>query len=37
MTKFATKLGQSLPNAKCVGWNWSAGIDPERIRSKLNE
>jgi len=37
LTRFGAKLRQSLPNLKCVGWNWNASIDPERIRSKINE
>jgi hypothetical protein len=37
MTKFAAKLGESLPGMKCVGWNWNADVDPERIRAKMNE
>jgi hypothetical protein len=35
--KFGTKLQQSLPNMKCVGWNWGASIDPDRIRAKIKE
>jgi hypothetical protein len=37
MTKFATKLGESLHGMKCVGWNWNADVDQERIRAKMNE
>jgi hypothetical protein len=37
MAKFAAKLKQSLPNMRCVGWSWKASIDPERVRSKINE
>jgi hypothetical protein len=32
-----TKLSESVPNMKCVGWNWNAAIDPDRIRSKIDE
>jgi hypothetical protein len=28
---------ESVPNMKCVGWNWNAAIDPDRIRSKIDE
>ena len=37
MTKFATKLGESLPGMRCLGWNWSPDIDPARIRAKIDE
>ena len=37
MTQFGTKLMESVPNMKCVGWNWKAAIDPDRIRSKIEE
>jgi hypothetical protein len=37
MTQFGTKLMGSVPNMKCVGWNWNAPIDPDRIRSKIDE
>jgi hypothetical protein len=36
MTKFAAKLGQSLPNMTCAGWNWNANIDGERIRKSID-
>jgi hypothetical protein len=32
IAKFAAKLAQLLPSVACVGWNWEAKIDPERIR-----
>jgi hypothetical protein len=34
--EFAARLGQLLPGGSCKGWNWSARVDPERIR-KLAE
>jgi hypothetical protein len=34
--KFAAKLAQSLPSVACVGWNWEAKIDPERIRQSID-
>jgi len=37
MTKFAAKLAQSLAGTLCVGWNWDAKIDPDRIRQKNDE
>jgi hypothetical protein len=37
MTKFATKLAQSVPNMRCVAWNWSANVDPARIRPNIDE
>jgi hypothetical protein len=37
MARFTAKLAQAAPNMKCVGWNWNTGIDPERIRSKIDE
>jgi hypothetical protein len=37
MTQFARRLALSMPRMKCAGWNWNAGIDPELIRSKLDE
>jgi hypothetical protein len=32
MTQFAARLGQALPQMRCDGWNWAAGVDPDRIR-----
>ncbi len=32
MTKFAAKVAQTMPQERCVAWNWEAPIDPERIR-----
>jgi hypothetical protein len=37
MTKFAAKLAESLPGTLCVGWNWDVKIDPNRIRSSIDE
>jgi hypothetical protein len=37
MTKFAAKLAQSFPGTLCVGWNWDVKIDPNRIRSSIDE
>lgn len=37
MTKFSARRAQSLPGMKCVGWNWNTAIDPEHIRSKIDE
>jgi hypothetical protein len=36
MTKFSTKLGQSIVGLSCVGWNWDAKIDPDRIRKAID-
>jgi hypothetical protein len=33
---FSARVGRLLPAATCKGWNWSANVDPERIR-KLAE
>jgi hypothetical protein len=33
---FAARFGRLVPAATCKGWNWSANVDPERIR-KLAE
>jgi hypothetical protein len=33
MAQFAAKVSQALPGGTCSGWNWSAQIDPERIRA----
>ncbi len=32
IAKFAAKIMQSLPGLVCVGWNWEATIDAERVR-----
>jgi hypothetical protein len=32
LSAFNAKLSQSMPGATCGGWNWSAKVDPERIR-----
>jgi hypothetical protein len=37
MTKFGEKLAQSLRGALCVGWNWDAAIDPDKIRQSIDE
>jgi hypothetical protein len=40
MTKFTGKLTESVPDLKCVGWNWSVKIDPEALqapRPKIEE
>jgi hypothetical protein len=37
LTKFATKLAASFPQAVCAGWNWDAKIDPDRIRQSAEE
>lgn len=37
LTKFATKLAASFPQAVCAGWNWDAKIDPDRIRQSVDE
>jgi hypothetical protein len=37
MTKFTGKLKESVPDLKCVGWNWSVNIDPEGLRPKIEE
>jgi hypothetical protein len=37
MAKFATKLAHSLPGLRCVGWNWEAKIDPDRVRKAIDE
>lgn len=34
LARFAAKLGQALPGAKCVGWSWAGGkVDGAKIRS----
>ncbi len=37
ITKFSTKLAESLPGLLCVGWNWDVKIDPNRIRKAIDE
>ncbi len=37
IAQFAAKLGQSVPGLQCVGWNWDAKIDPDRIRQSIDE
>lgn len=32
LTKFAQRLAATLPGATCSGWDWSAAVDPDRIR-----
>jgi hypothetical protein len=32
LTRFAQRLAVTLPGATCSGWNWSAQVDPDRIR-----
>lgn len=32
LTQFAQRLAMTLPGATCSGWDWSAQVDPERIR-----
>jgi len=34
--KFTTKLSSSLPDARCVGWNWEAKIDPDAIGASID-
>ncbi len=36
LTRFSTKLGQSIVGLSCVGWNWDAKIDPDRIRKAID-
>jgi hypothetical protein len=31
--QFAAKVAQALPGGTCSGWDWSAKVDPERIRA----
>jgi hypothetical protein len=37
LTKFGAKLGHTLPQMQCVGWNWDVHIDPDRIRSDIDK
>jgi hypothetical protein len=37
LTKFAAKLARSLPRMRCLGWDWSQGVDPDRIRQSIDE
>jgi len=37
MTRFAAKLGESLPGMSCAGWNWDAKVDVDRIRQSIDE
>lgn len=37
LTKFATRLAASFPQAVCAGWNWDAKVDPDRIRQSADE
>jgi hypothetical protein len=37
LTRFAAKLAQSVPGTLCVGWNWDAKIDPDRIRRGIDD
>jgi hypothetical protein len=36
MTRFANKLGQTLPQMRCDGWNWTADVDADRIRKGID-
>ncbi|MET0790529.1 MAG: hypothetical protein ABW061_03330 [Polyangiaceae bacterium] len=33
LTRFGAELALSIPNSKCVGWNWDVKIDPATLRS----
>jgi len=33
MTQFTGKLKESVPDLRCVGWNWSVNIDPEALQA----
>jgi hypothetical protein len=35
LTKFAERFAVALPGATCSGWDWNAGVDPERVRHSL--
>jgi hypothetical protein len=37
MTRFTAKLKDSVPDMKCVGWNWNVNIDPSALRPKTEE
>jgi hypothetical protein len=37
LARFSAELARSLPAAKCVGWNWDAKVDAERIRQSITE
>jgi hypothetical protein len=37
LVKFAAKLAQTLPIVTCVGWNWEATVDPEKIRQSIDQ
>jgi hypothetical protein len=36
LTKFTQRLGDLLPAARCDGWQWPAGIDPDAIRRSID-
>jgi hypothetical protein len=37
IAKFAAQIRRSFPDVVCVGWNWEAKIDPERIRQSIDQ
>jgi hypothetical protein len=36
MAKFAARLAQVLPQARCEGWDWTAKIDAEHLRQIID-
>jgi len=37
MNRFAERFADSVPDLKCVGWDWSVRIDPQQIRPRSVE
>ncbi len=37
LTQFAAQLRQALPQARCEGWDWTAKIDPDRLRQMIDQ
>ena len=36
VARFAGQLAGALPQARCEGWDWTAKVDPERIRQAID-
>jgi hypothetical protein len=36
VSKLATKLAESFPEASCSGWNWNAAVDADAIRRSID-
>ena len=37
VAKFSDRLASVLPAAQCDGWDWTATIDPDRIRQSIDQ